>query len=123
MLSFEFDRAKLFARNFSNYSTIVNSGISLPVFPSRINLKLHIISVIPKLVIANLDVSKETGLTCIPKVVLKNCQPELSCILAKLFNMCFEKSCFPDCWKASSVVLTFMNIGGGLWLKKHPVRP
>ena len=80
MLSFEFDRAKLFARNFSNYSNIDNSGISLPVFPSRINLKLHIISVIPKLVIANLDVSKETGLTCIPKVVLKNCQPELSCI-------------------------------------------
>ena len=25
--------------------------------------------------------------------------------------MCLKKSCFPDCWKVSSVVLVFKNIG------------
>ena len=44
-------------------------------------------------------------------VVLKNCEPELSYILAELFNKCLEESCFPDCWKVSSVVPVFKNIG------------
>ena len=41
-----------------------DSGISLSVFPSRINLKLHNISVTPKMVkkvITNLDSSKGSG--------------------------------------------------------------
>ena len=42
-------------------------------------------------------------------MVLKNCQLELSYILAKLFNKCFKESCFPDCWKVSSVVPVFKN--------------
>ena len=29
-----------------------------------------------------------------PVVVLKNCEAEFSCILAKLFNMCPKESCF-----------------------------
>ena len=36
---------------------------------------------------------------CIPVVILKNCEPELSYKLADLFNMRLNKSCFPDCWK------------------------
>ena len=47
----------------------------------------------------------------IPVVVLKNCEPELSLILAKLFNNCLKESCFPDCWKVSSVVPVFKNVG------------
>ena len=81
-------------------------GISLPVFP-RTNLKLHNISVTPKMVqkvIANLDSSKVSGLDCIPVVVLKNCEPELSYILAELFNKCMKEPYFPDCWKFLSVV-------------------
>ena len=31
---------------------------------------------------------------CILLVVLKNCDPELSNILAELFNMCLRQSCF-----------------------------
>ena len=50
-----------------------------------------------KKVIANLDSSKVPGLDWIPVVVLKNCEPELSYILAELFNMCLKKSCFPGC--------------------------
>ena len=44
-------------------------------------------------------------------VVLKNCDPELSYILAELFNKCLKESCFPNCWKASSVVPVFKNVG------------
>ena len=54
------DKAKLFAKNFSNNSNLDVSGISLPVFPSKTNLKLHNISVTPKRVqkvIMNLDSS------------------------------------------------------------------
>ena len=91
VLSFSSDKAKLFAKNFSKNSNLDDSGISLPVFPSRTNLKLHNISVTPKMikkVIMNLDLSKASGPDCIPVVVLKNCEPELSYILAELFNKC-----------------------------------
>ena len=44
-------------------------------------------------------------------VVLKNCEPELSYILAKLFNMCLKESCFPDFWQVSSLVPLFKNAG------------
>ena len=44
-------------------------------------------------------------------VILKNCEPELSYLQAELFNMCLEKSCVPDCWKVSSVVSVFKNVG------------
>ena len=64
-----------------------------------------------KKVITNLDSSKAFGPDCIPVVVLKNCEPELSYILAKLFNMCLKESCFPDCWKVSLVVPVFKNVG------------
>ena len=59
----------------------------------------------------NLDLSKSSGTGCIPVVVLKNCDPELSYILAELFYKCLEKSCFPDCCKVSSVVSVFKNVG------------
>ena len=71
-----------------------------------------------KKVIANLDLSKTSGPDCIPVVVLNNCQPELSHILAELFNKCMKESCFPDCWKVSSVVLVFKNVGGKVESKK-----
>ena len=67
----------------------------------------------------NLDSSKASGPDCIPVVVLKNCEPELSYILAELFNMCLKESCFPDCWKVSSVVPVFKNIGERSTAKNH----
>ena len=52
-----------------------------------------------------------SGPDSIPVVVLKNCEPEFSYILAELFNMCQKESCFPDCWKVSSVLPVFKNVG------------
>ena len=81
-------------------SNLDDSGISLSVFPSRTNLKLHNISATPnivKKVITNLDLSKASGPDCIPLVVLKIREPELSYILAELFNKCLKESCSPDC--------------------------
>ena len=71
VLSFASDKAKLFAENFSKNSNFDDSGISLPVFPSRTSLKLHNIFVMPKMVkmvIMNLDLSKPSGCDCIPMV-------------------------------------------------------
>ena len=62
-------------------------------------------------VIKNLDSSKASGPDCIPVVVLKNYEPELSYILAELFNMCLKESCSPDCWKVSLMVPVFKNVG------------
>ena len=50
VLSSASDKTKLFAKNFSKNCNLEDSGISLPVFPSRTNLKLHNISVTPKMV-------------------------------------------------------------------------
>ena len=85
VLSSASDKAKLFPENFSLNSNLGDSGVSLPVFPSRTTLKLHNISVTAKMVrkvVIKLDLSKESGPDCIPVVVLKNCEPEGSYILA-----------------------------------------
>ena len=71
-----------------------DSGVSLRVFPSRTNLKLHNISITPKMVknvVTNLDSSKVPGPDFIPVVILKNCEPELLYILPELFNMCLRE--------------------------------
>ena len=102
------DKVKFFAKNFPKNSNLDDSGISLPC---RTNLKLHKIFVtykMVKMVIANLDSSKASGPDCIPVVVLKKCEPELSYILAELFNMCQEKSCC----KVSLVIPLFKHVGG-----------
>ena len=43
-------------------------------------------------------------------VVLKNCQPQPSYILAELLNKHLKESCFPDCWKVLSVLPLFKNV-------------
>ena len=113
MLSSASDKAKLFTENFSKNSNHDDSGIFLPVFPSGTNLKLHNVSVTNKMVkkaIANLDLAKASRPDFIPEVILKNCEPELSYILAELFNKCLRESCFSHCWKVSVVFPVFKNV-------------
>ena len=59
MLSFASDKAKLFAEIFSENFNLDDFGISLPIFPSRTSLKLHIVRYFK-------------GPDCIPVVVIKN---------------------------------------------------
>ena len=83
MLPSASDKGKLFAKNISKKSILDDLGISLSFFPSKTNLKLHNISITLKMVtkvLTNLDSSKVPGPDCIPVVVLKNCEPELSYI-------------------------------------------
>ena len=114
VLSSASDKLKLFAKNFSKNSNLDDSGISLPSSPFRTNLKLHntivMLTMVKKLIIS-LDFSKAYGPDFIPVVLLKNCEPELSHILAELSIMYLKESCFPDFWKFSLVVLTFKNVG------------
>ena len=102
-----------------------DSGIFLPIFRSRTNLKLYDISVTPEMVkkiIMNLDLLKASGPDCIPVVALKNSEPELFYILAELFNKCLKESRFPDCWKVSLVVPVFKHVGEMSAAKNyHPV--
>ena len=70
----------------------------------------------------NIDSSKASGPDYIPVVVLKNYEPKLSDIIAKHFNMCLKESCFPDCWKASSVVPVYKNVEERSTAKNyHPI--
>ena len=58
----------------------------------------------------NLDLPKASGPYSIPVVLLKNCEPELSYIIAELFHKFLKESCFPDCWNVSLVVPVFKNV-------------
>ena len=87
-------------------SLISMTWISLYLF---LLLKLHNISVTPKIVNCS---------DCIPVVFLKNCEPELSYILAELFSKCLKECCFPHCWKISLVVPVFKNVGERSTAKK-----
>ena len=114
MLPSASDKVRLLTKNFSKNSNLADLGISLPIFSSRTNLKLHNISVAPtmvKKVITNLDSSKTSGPGCIPVVVLKNCEPELSYMLAELFNKYQNESCLPDCLQVSLAFPVFKNVG------------
>ena len=97
MLPSASDKAKLFAENFSKNSDLDDSGISLHLFSSRTNLKLHNIFVTPKMVkkvITNLELLKTSGPDCAAAVVLKNFESELLYIPAQLINKCLKESCF-----------------------------
>ena len=66
-----------------------------------------------KKIISNLYSSKPSGPDCNPVVVL-NCEPELSYILAELFNKCLKQSCFPN------YLLYLRMLGKVLQLKPTP---
>ena len=120
VLSSASDKAKLFAENFSMNSNLDDSGISLPAFPCRTNLKLHNISVTPKMVrkvVMKLNMSKASGPDCIPMVVLKSCQPALSYILAELFNKCLKELVFQIVGRFRLCSLSLRMLGKGLLLK------
>ena len=68
---------KTFLKN-SNHN---DSGVSLPAFPSKTNLKMNSIPKLVKKVITKLNSSKTSDPEYIPVVDLKKCATELSCTL------------------------------------------
>ena len=108
------DKANLFANRFSTNSTLDDSLHPLPDFPSRTDQGISSLRITSRMVakaILDLDVSKATGPDHIPSIVLRRCSPELSPVLAKLYSKCLAESCFPSCWKYSSVVPAYKNDG------------
>ena len=108
------DKAKIFASIFASNSTLDDQGHEVPFFPTVSENQIDTPWVTAKDVarrIRELESSKATGPDKIPVVVLKNLSPELSPILAKLFNKCIQEECFPDCWKLSAVCPVFKNSG------------
>ena len=120
MLSSAYDKVKLFAKNFSKNSNLDDLSVSLPIFFSRTYLELNI-SVTPKMVkkvITNLESSKISGSDCIPVVVLKNCEPELSYILHELFKKSVLRSlAFQIVRKSYRWSVYLRMLGKGLQLK------
>ena len=85
------DKAILLAKTFLGTLILMNP---LPVLSFKTNVKLHKVSITPKLVkrvITKLDLPKACGPDSIQVVVLKNFEPfetlKFSYILAELFNM------------------------------------
>ena len=108
------DNANLFARNFSCNSTIDDGSQQLLDFPSHTEPRLSSKNITAKMVsraIYHLDESKTSGPDRIPAIVLKMHSPELSPVLAKLYNRCLAENVFPSCWKSSTVVPAFIIDG------------
>ena len=103
----------MFAKNFSKNSNLQHLGISLPVFPSRTNLKQYHISMIPKMikmVITKLDLLAWfwTYSSGSPKELWAWSFIDISWTFK---YVCVKESCFPDCWWVSWVVPVFRNVG------------
>lgn len=58
-------------------------------------------------IISKLGLHKACGLFGIPAIVLKKRALKLASVLSGLYNRYFDASCFPDCWKSSSLVPIF----------------
>ena len=65
----------------------------------------------------NLDLSKASQPDCIPVVVQKNCEPELSYILAELFSKCMKDLVFQIGGKFHWWSLYLRMLGKSLQLK------
>ena len=108
------DKASIFASKFAAHSNLDDRGCLPPDFPPVTEEKICDLKVtagqISKL-IKELDSTKATGPDSIPVVVLKHISPELSPILAKLFNRCLNERCFPTSWKTSAVCPVYKNAG------------
>ena len=56
-----------------------------------------------RLTLPNLDVNKASGPDGIPAIVLRNCAPEMSSVLTRLFRFTLETGVGPKSWKLANV--------------------
>ena len=98
--------------NIQNWKGYFGKLVMNPSLRYLVNLKLHYISVTPKMVkkvITNINSSKVFGPDCISVLVLQNCELDLLYISADL-NICLKES-FPDSWKVTAVVHVIKYVG------------
>ena len=101
-------------KTFLGTRILMTQDTYLPVFPSTTYLKQHNNPSNPKLVKKGHKqpwLSKASGPDWISVVVLRKSESKLSYIPSNLLHMCLKESCFPDCWKVSSVALVFTSVG------------
>ena len=97
---------------YTNFKYLVTAAFKKKKKKSKQNkIKNKRLTKMVKKDIANVDSSRASVPDCIPVVVLKNCEPELSYILAELFQYLSERvlfyrllkglvsgSCIKECW-------------------------
>ena len=108
----------MFAEIFSMKSNLDDWGICSPAFPSRVNMRLHNIPVIldlVKKVIIDLDSSEVTCPGCISVVALKNCEPELSYVLAHCNQVPGKSWKVLEFDKCAGLLINFKKCPGLSW--------
>ena len=108
------------------YKTPLDDGSQqLPDFPSCTEQRFSSKNITTKMVsgtIYYLDASKATGPTEFQPLFLRCVlQSFLMFLLSYIYNKCLAESCFPSCWKSSSVVQVFKNDGKYRPVNRPPI--
>lgn len=99
------EKANLFASFFAGNSRLDSGFKQPPTVPccdsSMPEIAIHAKEVLR--VLRSLDVNKASGPDGIPARVLRNCAPELSPVLTRLFRLSLVKRMVPKVWKLANV--------------------
>lgn len=99
------EKANALAEAFAENANL-DAGDQVPSLPSSLPASMSPISFRQPLIrkiLSSLDISKAPGADGIPAIVLKNCAPELTPILCKLFSLSYDSGVIPVCWKLALV--------------------
>ncbi|XP_045511489.1 uncharacterized protein LOC123706298 [Colias croceus] len=99
------EKADLLASLFANNSRLDSGNKCPPVIPHS-GSYMSSINVTQKTVLKtlrNLDVNKASGPDGLPAIVFKNCAPELSPVLTRLFRLSLKSGIVPKSWKVANV--------------------
>ncbi|XP_063829236.1 uncharacterized protein LOC135078639 [Ostrinia nubilalis] len=99
------EKANLFATLFADNSRLDVAGKTPPSLPpaSSTMREVRIRQREVLNVLRSLDVNKASGPDGIPAIVLRNCAPELSPILTRLYRLSLETGLVPKSWKLANV--------------------
>ena len=100
-------KADVLNRYFADISTINDSNVEIPDFPSRTDQTITNFNISQDEVVDvlnSLKLNKATGLDAISHQMLKNTANSVSLPLSILFNMALEHSIFPSVWKKARVI-------------------
>lgn len=99
-------KAELFASQFAENSTLnPPPNAQLPSIPRVAHTMSDIIFKTKKVqkILSSLNIRKASGPDGIPAIVLKKCAPELAPVLARLFQISYNRGIFPSHWKTARI--------------------